>query len=242
MNRSIAQVITDIQFWLRLATFLHEPLKLFLIWILHNLGNDPSYKGLPQNPQLLFQELSTPANQKKINKLKAKNVLQQDQIDLLLPPNGNATDSSTFDITLLCIVIRNFTNIPAPLNGWNDKNPPAHDLSIAAFVIRAREWRNFVHHTDPDTITQAILNQKWQEGEQIINNFGFTFLTTQLKAQSLDPCHDTVLKSLKQYAQDKVILQQQLCILENENKRFKSRIKIIQQKPAGITLTKVCSR
>ncbi|XP_066911190.1 uncharacterized protein [Clytia hemisphaerica] len=236
MNRTIAKVINDIQFWLRLATFLHEPIKLFLIWILHNLGNQ-SYKGLPQNPQLLFQELSTPVNQRKINKLKGK-VLQQDQLDLLLPPNGNATDSSTFDVTLLCVLIRHFTTIPAPLNGWNDKNPPAHDLSIAAFVIRAREWRNFVHHTDPDTITQAIFNQKWQDGEQIINNFGFTFPTAQLQTQSLDPRYDNVLKSLQQYAKDKANLQQQLTVLGNEIKKLKSQIKTIQQKPAGSTCVK----
>uniref|UniRef100_A0A7M5VER8 DZIP3-like HEPN domain-containing protein n=1 Tax=Clytia hemisphaerica TaxID=252671 RepID=A0A7M5VER8_9CNID len=221
MNRSIEKLINDIQFWLRLATFLHEPIKLFLIWILHNLGNDPSYNGLPQNPQLLFQELSTPANQKKINRLKGK-VLKQDQLDLLLPPNGNATDSSTFDVTLLCILIRNFTTIPAPMNGWSDKNPPAHDLSIAAFVIRAREWRNFVHHTDPDNITQAIFNQKWLEGEQIINNFGYTFPTAQLQTQSLDPSQDAVLKSLQQYI--------------NEIKKLKSQIKTIQKKPAGMNL------
>ncbi|XP_066926046.1 uncharacterized protein [Clytia hemisphaerica] len=237
MNRSIEKLINDIQFWLRLATFLHEPLKLFLIWILHNLGNDPSYKGLPQNPQLLFQELSTLVNQRKINKLKGK-VLQQDQLDLLLPPSGNATDSSTFDVTLLCILIRNFTTIPAPINGWNDKNPPANDLSIAAFVIRAREWRNFVHHTDPDTITQAMFNQKWLEGEQIINNFGFTFLTAKLQTQSLDPRYDNVFNSLQQYAKDKTNLQQQLIVLGNEIKTLRSRIKTIQQKPAGSTCVK----
>ena len=168
--KSIADLVKDFQFWLRLTTFLHEPLKLFLLYILHNLGNDPSYTGLPPNPQQLYQTLSTPANRKKINTLKngknGKNkILKQDQVDALLPPNGNATDSSKFDVTLICVLIINFTTIPAPRKGWKDKNPPPNDLSIGAFVIRAREWRNFIHHTDPDKITLSIFSQKWTEGE-----------------------------------------------------------------------------
>ncbi|XP_066928302.1 uncharacterized protein [Clytia hemisphaerica] len=208
MTLTIAALITVIQFWLRLATFLHGPLKSFLLHVLHNLSNDPTYNGLPQDPQKLYQELSTPANRKKINDLKngtngKKKVLQQDQVDALRPPTGNATDSSQFDVTLICILIINFTNLPAPLKGWKNKNPPATDLSIGAFVIRAREWRNYIHHTDPDKINQAQFNQKWTEGEQIINNLGFTYDTTQLKTMLLDLKYENVVKSMYLYLERK---------------------------------------
>eukprot|EP00111_Clytia_hemisphaerica_P019004 TCONS_00056191-protein len=163
MTLTIAALVTVIQFWLRLATFLHGPLKSFLLHVLHNLSNDPTYNGLPQDPQKLYLELSTPANRKTINDLKngkngKKKVLQQDQVDALLPPTVNATDSSQFDVTLICILIINFTDLPAPLKGWKNKNPPTTDLSIGAFVIRAREWRNYIHHTDPDKINQTEFN------------------------------------------------------------------------------------
>ncbi|XP_066917868.1 protein Daple-like [Clytia hemisphaerica] len=204
MTLTIAALITAIQFWLRLATFLHGPLKSFLLHVLH----DPSYNGLPQDPQKLYQALSTPANRKTINDLKngkngKKKVLQQDQVDALLPPTGNATDSSQFDVTLICILIINFTNLPAPLKGWKNKNPPATDLSIGAFVIRAREWRNYIHHTDPDKINQTEFNQKWMEGEQIINNLGFTYDTMQLKTMSLDLKYEKVVKSMYLYLERK---------------------------------------
>ena len=129
--------------------------------------------------------------------------MQKDQIDKLLPPNSNATDSSEFDVTLLCILIINFTTLPAPANGWGDKNPPLMDISIAAFVIRAREWRNFIHHTEPNKITEAVFNQKWREGEKIINNLGFTYDTTQLKTISLDLKYENVVKSMYLYLERK---------------------------------------
>ena len=185
---SIHTVIQVIEFWLRLATFLHEPLKQALLRILH----DPSYNGLPIKPQQLYTVLST-THKKKITKLKNKKILKQDQVDKLLPPNSTATDSSEFDITLICILIRNCTNLPAPLNGWDDKNPPATDQSLAAFVIRAREWRNFVHHTEPKNITLAIFQQKWAEGANIVHNLGFQYDTNKLLNISLDPQHKTFL-------------------------------------------------
>ena len=206
---------------MRLATFLHGPLKSFLLHVLHNLSNDPSYQGLPQNPQQLYQALSTPANRKKINNLKKK-VLKQDQVDALLPPGGNATDSSQFDVTLICVLIINFTTLPAPLKGWNNKNPPPNDLSIGAFVIRAREWRNYIHHTDPDKVTQADLNQKWKEGEQIINNLGFTYDTTQLKTMGLDLKYENVVKSMYLYLERKqdTLSQQQTALTNQQTALF----------------------
>ncbi|XP_066926282.1 E3 ubiquitin-protein ligase DZIP3-like [Clytia hemisphaerica] len=137
--------------------------------------------------------------QKKITKLKNKKILQQDQVDKLLPPNSNATDSSQFDITLICILIRNCTKLPGPLNGWDDNKPPPHDQSLAAFVIRAREWRNFVHHTEPKNITLAIFQQKWAEGATIIHKLGFQYDTNKLLNISLDPQHKTFLKPLFHY-------------------------------------------
>lgn len=183
ISKTIATLVKEIHLWLRLATFLHEPLKLFLLYILHNLASDPSYIGLPQNPQQLYQELPT-KHHKKIQKLVNKKVLQRDQLELILPKNGNSTDSDKFDVTLICILIRNFTKLPAPQNGWDDKNPPPNDTSIAALVIRAREWRNFLHHNEP---------------KDIKNNLGFTYHTNKLKTISLDPQHETVLKSIFSY-------------------------------------------
>ena len=57
--KSVADAIKEIEYWLRLATFEHEPLKNALLQVLHNKNNDPSYTGLPEDPSALYQELLT---------------------------------------------------------------------------------------------------------------------------------------------------------------------------------------
>ena len=228
---SIHTVIQVIEFWLRLATFLHEPLKQALLRILH----DPSHNGLPIRPQQLYTVLST-TYKKKITKLKNKRILQQDQVDKLLPPNSTATDSSEFDITLICILIRNCTNLPAPLNGWDDKNPPSNDQSIAAFVIRAREWRNFVHHTEPKNITLAIFQQKWAEGANIVHNLGFQYDTNKLLNISLDPQHKTFLKPIFHYLNNvKNSLTQQIQTIDQQHQALTQQHNSLAQAVASNT-------
>ena len=218
-NKSVADTINEIEYWLRLTTFLHEPLKYSLLRVLHNTANDPSYDGLPQNPYQLYQELQN-NHGNKIKKLKKKGILKQDQIDLIFPPNDNTTNSSKFDITLICILIRNCCNrLPPPLNGWDDNNPPAHDTSIAANVIRARKWRNYVHHTEPKDIDQQTFDSKWLEGTKIIHHLGYHYDTNQLKLITLDPKHELVLKSLNSYiaqlTRNQNVLENKVLNLEN---------------------------
>ena len=55
--RTLQDVILEIQNWLRMTTFINEPLRLSLLHVLHNRGNDPNYKGLPENPADLYNEL-----------------------------------------------------------------------------------------------------------------------------------------------------------------------------------------
>ena len=158
-------------------------------------------------------------------------------MDKLIPPNSTATDSSEFDITLICILIRNCTTLPPPVNGWDDKNPPPHDQSLAAFVIRAREWRNFVQHTEPKNITQAIFQQKWAEGANIIQNLGFQYDTNNLQTISLDPQHKTVLKPLFDYLnnQQNLLKQQQNLTSQVAAANTKAIVTLTQQHTKDIT-------
>jgi len=194
--KSVSDVIKEVEHWLRLAIFLHEPLKEALLHVLHNRANDPNYTGLPEHPAELYKELIN-KHQSKIKQLQKKKVLQQEQIDSIFPPGGHQTFSTQFDVTLLVVLIRSCTTLRAPINGWGDCKPPSNDTSIAANTIRAREWRNFVHHTEPKVIDHAMFNQKWREGVQILKELGYTNNTLKaLKTTSIDPKHDAVLKSL----------------------------------------------
>ena len=192
---SVQNAIKEIEHWLRLTCFLHDPMKNALLQVLHNKLNDPSYQGIPENPVALYQFFSN--NRNTLHDLVKKKLLRKDQLELLLPPGGNQTFSSDFDVTLITLIIQYFTNLSPPKKGWKTKNPPSTDLSIAAFVIRAREWRNFINHVDAKTIDLLLFQQKWQEGCDIINGLKYQYNTKFLETMPLDPKHDLVLKSLK---------------------------------------------
>eukprot|EP00111_Clytia_hemisphaerica_P020005 TCONS_00058987-protein len=191
---SVANTIKEFEYWLRLTCFLHDPTKNALLQVLHNKSNDPSYQGIPDNPASLYQFFSN--NQNTLNQLVKKKLLKKDQLDLLLPPGGNQTFSSEFDVTLIAFLIQNFTTLPPPKKGWKTKNPPPTDTSLAAFVIRAREWRNFINHIDAKTIDLLLFQKKWQEGCDIINGLHYQYNTKFLETMPLDPKHHHVLKAL----------------------------------------------
>ena len=231
--KTISEAINDIEYWLRLATFMHHPLKQALLNVLHNSSNNPTYKGLPSDPTNLYTELST-KHYATIQRLVAKRVLKQDQLKLLFPPNKTSTDSQQFDITLITILIINCTTLPPPVNGWHSKNKQLldTDISIAADAVRGREWRNYVHHTDPGDIDEATFNSMWDEGVKIVNRLGLNYDTGKLKEISLDPKHEGVLASLltfmnqlksnqnKQDSEFKVVKEQTKDLEMNNNKLF----------------------
>ena len=56
-KKTLQDVILEIENWLRMATFVNEPLRLSLLNVLHNRGKNPNYVGLPENPTDLYNEL-----------------------------------------------------------------------------------------------------------------------------------------------------------------------------------------
>lgn len=192
--KSIADVIKENEYWLRLIIFVNEPLKQSLLHVLHNKSNNPDYVGLPEDPTKLYQELLNKHDVIDSLKIKQRKVLRQEQVDLLLPTSCK-TDSSRFDVTLLVILIRHFTTLIVPVKGWN-KDPPHDDNSIAANAIRAREWRNYVQHVDPKVVDERTFQQEWTYATQIINDLGYNYDTNALQTISLDPKLDFVNNSI----------------------------------------------
>ena len=194
MTQKLKDTVKKFEFWFRLGLFLHEVLKTALYNVLHNTYGDSLYHGLSKTPKDLYNELDQ-TFRSKIDKLYQKGVISRDQY-LIIFPNNKQTDSTKFDVTLLVVLIRNCLNIPAPANGWNDKNPHIRDQSLAANAIRAREWRNFCHHHDPDSIDLNMFTVKWDEGVNIAKGLGYTVDVSALKTVSLDVSRLSVLQSL----------------------------------------------
>ena len=237
---TITQLIEKIKFWLHLAILLHGPLKENLLHILHNKKNDPSYKGLPEDPTELYKELST-THKNTLYKLVKDKVLNKNDLDILLPANTyNKTDSSKFDVTLITVLIINCTTLQPPRDGWDQKSPPTNDPSVAANVLLGKYWRNYLYHTDAYSIDEAIFDVKWNEGVDIVQGLGGDISDmAALKTSSLDPLQENMNISLLEFNQIVVDrLRRRVCELESTtdgvNKQAQQNAGEIQQNAAEI--------
>ena len=118
------------------------------------------HEKFPRDPAQLYDYLHK-NHLKDINKLLKKNILKQDQYDLLFPQNKK-TESTLFDATLLLLQMRSLW-LKKPPKGktwveWPDKN----DNSDVAHLIRIRLTRNQIQHAqqniDESTFTGIFKN------------------------------------------------------------------------------------
>ena len=150
--------------------------------------HDPQYDGLPKDPEELYKFFNKQDNIKKINNLRKKKILKQDQIDLLLPQNQR-TFSNKWDVTLISVVIINFTKLPEPINGWRGELDPT-DISIAAFLVQARQLRNRSNHATLETFCEEVdFKPFFTETRLIIVGLKYKDITQfdQLADESIDP-------------------------------------------------------
>ncbi|XP_057317162.1 uncharacterized protein LOC130662340 isoform X1 [Hydractinia symbiolongicarpus] len=173
------------ELWLKLCLYVENFIKQALLNVLHNVNNKNTYTGLPSDPSRLYSQLQN--HHTKLTKLKDKKVINNDQWLLLFPANLQ-TDSTKFDPTLIVLLIINCTNLPPPSGGWKQKCPSTNDMSVGAFVLRAREFRNMImHYSNPSILRESEFTTIWLEGDQILNGLGYAINTNTLKHDSLDP-------------------------------------------------------
>ena len=95
--------------------------------------------------------------------LKKRKVLNDKQWDHLFPPGGALPDLSSFDITLLFVLLRNICGLHPPATGW-DKKPSATDKSREANLARIKWFRNEVYaHVTTTGIEAPLFTQYWVE-------------------------------------------------------------------------------
>ena len=151
--------------------------------------HDPQYDGIPVDPVELYKFFNQPNNIKIINNLRKK-VLKPDQISLLLPQNQR-TFSSKWDITLICVVIINFTTLPEPINGWKRALDP-NDISVAAFMVKARQKRNMFNHATLTTfLAEADFQPFFDETRCIV--IGLKYNVAEFDKDMTDNVIDTTL-------------------------------------------------
>ena len=152
-----------------------------LLEVVHN-------NGLPKKEEDLYQFFNKPENRKKIFKLQKQKVLKDDQVELLLPQNQR-TFSNKWDVTLICVVIINFTCLPPPINGWRNPLDPT-DVTVAAFVVMARQSRNENNHSTLATfIDDVVFDAFLKEARKIVVGLKYSQISkfNDLEIDNIDP-------------------------------------------------------
>ncbi|XP_078357374.1 E3 ubiquitin-protein ligase DZIP3-like [Oculina patagonica] len=93
-----------------------------------------------------------------LQSLRTRRIINATQWGKLFPPSSAGVSSSSFDITLLLVLLRNICGLPSPTTGW-DKLPAATDRSREADIARVKYFRNTVYaHAKHASIDDATFN------------------------------------------------------------------------------------
>ena len=177
--------------------------------------------GIPDDPEELYKFFDTPDNKLKINQLKKKKVLKDDQVNLLLPQNQK-TFSKKWDITLICVVIINFSTLPPPKGGWKIKVPDPTDFTAASYVIKTRKRRNEMNHATLDSLKdEKTFNDTFSEVEDLLVGLNYTKLVEfqEMNSKSFDPA--LFMDTIQCPKDEKDVFAKLLQWYKDENERSK---------------------
>ncbi|XP_046858626.1 E3 ubiquitin-protein ligase DZIP3-like [Xenia sp. Carnegie-2017] len=117
----------------------------------------------------LFNVLNDPENTQLLSSLKNRQI-QQHQWDLLYPDLPILPNENDFDITLLCILLRNTCDLKPPRDPiWTSVNNP-NDHSTEADITRIRLFRNerFAHLTSTSVSFDEFENHWLEISEPLV--------------------------------------------------------------------------
>ena len=114
-------------------------------------------------PVNLPLKLDDPVFKAQLQTLRNRNVINQQEWNLLYPSPGRYGKSTEFDITLLFKLFRNICSLTPPVTGW-DMIPNRTDLSLEADLARVKFYRNEVYgHSINMEISDAEFVDLWRE-------------------------------------------------------------------------------
>ena len=152
-------------------------------------------------------------------------VIKNPQWDLLYPTAG-LPDSKKFDITLLCILLRNICGLSPPATGW-DAMPPKNDTSIFADIVRIKMYRNEVYgHIHETQYDDAKFEQLWENISKPLRRLLILREDiAKLKEAPLTPEEDTYLKKLKKMMDEDTRVCEEVKDLKKRGGAIESRSK-----------------
>ena len=148
-----------------------------------------------------------------IGKKKVKKVLNPTQWGKLYPVHSPVT-STSFDITLITVLLRNICGFSPPATGW-DNLPPPTDISTADDIARVKYYRNTVYgHANQASVDDASFNAYWHEIRKALVRLGgtsFRGYIDNLEHDTMDPDMEEHYRELmKQWKKDDDSIKEKL--------------------------------
>lgn len=117
-------------------------------------------------------------------------ILSPIQWGKLFPSNPSPVSSRNFDMTLLMLLLRNFSGLKPPATGWNSP-PPPKDTSTEADIIRVRVFRDEIFdHARKAYVEDHAFSEYWQDIQQTLIRLGgerYGPFIDELKVECMDP-------------------------------------------------------
>ena len=130
-------------------------------------------------------------NLRKLKNLKSRRVIFDDQWEKLFPTSGDPPDSTTFDITLLHLLLREICHLTVPSTGWH-KMPADSDVNREANIVRIKCFRNELCHTVSTGIPNGEFEDKWIKIATSLESLEASVYRKKLQDLKDDPIdHDT---------------------------------------------------
>ncbi|KAL3888572.1 hypothetical protein ACJMK2_000938, partial [Sinanodonta woodiana] len=127
------------------------------------------------------------ANKSMLTSRQGRPLLNSDQIQLVFPdPHGKTTGKmDQFDLSLLYILIRNISTVPAPVTGWGHApQDQPRDNSLGASVERIRSYRNhIIGHSMDGKISQQDFDDYWNKIDDVLDDIELELGKHGYKAQ-----------------------------------------------------------
>ena len=159
-----------------------------------------------------------------------KRILNPAQWCKLYPAIASSVSSTTFDITLLMVLLRNICNLKPPVTGWGNL-PSEADKSLEADIVRIKYFRNTVYALAAQaSVNDATFNVHWQKIRAVLVRLGgakYGDAIDILKTECMDPDIEEHYKELlQQWKKDEYVIKEQLREIGEDIKCIKEALKI----------------
>ena len=135
-------------------------------------------------------------NSTKLKQLKSKRVICDDDWEMLFPASGDPPNADKFDITLLHLLIREFSNLPTPAQGWH-KLPGETDDSVQADIARVKCFRNELSHRSSTAISESEFEEKWKQISSSLERIQVHIHKQNIQCIKNDPIDDNMRQILE---------------------------------------------